>query len=98
MVLFTVGLNIGCVALSFKPSAANLFGWPSITLLALLDEGLEACLHSVVERYFLEADLACLPKSVIVTLSLLHCFELSHKSIMAGGDVLVPTFLDLLFF
>ena len=92
-----MGLNVGCVALSFKPSAANLFRWPSITLLALFDKGIVACLHGVVERYFLEADLARLPECVIITLSLLHGFELRHKSIVAGGDVLVPTFLNLLF-
>ena len=98
VVLLTLGLNVGCVALGFKPSAANLLRGPSITLLALLDKGLVACLHGVVERYFLEADLARLPESVIVTLSLLHSFELGHKSIVAGGDILVPTFLNLLFF
>ena len=97
VVLLTVGLNVGCVALGFKPSAANLLRGPSITLLALLDQRLEACLHCVVERYFLEAYLARLPEGVIITLSLLHGFELRHKSIVAGGDVLVPTFLNLLF-
>ena len=97
VVLLTLGLNVGCVALGFKPGAANLLGGPSVTLLALLDQGLEARLHGVVERYFLEADLARLPEGVVVTLSLLHGFELRHKSIVAGGDVLVPTFLNLLF-
>ena len=97
VVLLAMGLNVGCVALGFKPSAANLLRWPSITLLALLDKGFVACLHIVVERYFLEGDLASFPEGVIVTLSLLHGFELRHKSIVAGGDVLVPTFLNLLF-
>ena len=91
-----MGLNVGCVALGFKPRAANLLRWSSITLLALLDKGLIACLHIVVERYFLEGDLASFPEGVIVTLSLLHGFKLRNKSIMAGGDILVPTFLDLL--
>ena len=94
MVLFSLGLNVGCVALCLKPGTANFF---VAVPFALFDQGLEACFHSVIKRYLLEADLASLPEGVIITLSLLHGFELRHKSIVAGGDVLVPTFLNLLF-
>ena len=96
MVIVTLGLDIGCVALRLKPGAANLRATPGLN--ALFDQGLEACLHSVVERNFLEANLARLPEGIIVTLSFLHGFELCHKSFVAGCDVLVPTLLNLLFF
>ena len=94
MVLFSLGLNVSCVALCLKPGTANFFVAVPFTL---FDQGLEACFHSVIKRNFLEADLASLPEGIIVTLSLLHGFELCHKGFMAGCDVLVPTLLDLLF-
>ena len=95
MVLISLGLDVSGVALCFKPGAANFL----VTApLALFDQGLEACFHSVIKRYLLEADLASLPEGVVIALSLLHGFELCHKSFVAGCDVLVPTLLDLLLF
>jgi len=96
VVVIPLGLDISCVALRLKPGAANLRATPGLN--ALFDQGLEACLHCVVERNFLEANLARLPEGIIVTLSFLHGFELCHKSFVAGCDVLVPTLLNLLFF
>ena len=79
-------LDVGGVADSLKPSAAHFSGclvsWQSIP--ALLDQGIVTGSHCVVECNLLETDLASLPVCSVVTLFLLHGFELCHICVMAG--------------
>jgi len=95
-VIFSTALHISGVADCLEPSAAHSVCHLACVT-AILYKWAVTGPDGVVQRNRLEADLACLPVGGIITLFLLHCLELSHIGVVTGGDILMPTLLDLLF-